>query len=134
MLAQRCKNMVSGHRPQCWLTSWQNMPMSIEERGIDERFIHIRREKRVEKLVRLIVTVATISLLMLPTTLLYLLPSPHIVKMIIVVVFTLLFSSAISVLTKAYVDEIFDLQSATRRLMSVFAYRKRHEMFAASAA
>ncbi|KAL2040171.1 hypothetical protein N7G274_007074 [Stereocaulon virgatum] len=89
-----------------------NDATSIEERNIDERFISIQREQRVEKLVRLMVTLSTVGLLMLPTTVLYLLPSRHIVRMIIVLLFTFLFSTAISVLTKA----------------------KRHEMFAASAA
>lgn len=63
-------------------------------------------------MVRLTLTVIAVMLLMAPTIVLFLVSGHGTLKIILIIVFTLLFSAAMSVFTKA----------------------KRHEMFAATAA
>ena len=63
----------------------------------------MERKGQVEKMIRIILTISTMVFLMVPTTILYLLPGHGIVKIIIILVFTLLFSSVLTHLTKAYV-------------------------------
>lgn len=63
-------------------------------------------------MVRLTLTVIAVVLLMAPTIVLFLVSGHNTLKIILIMVFTLLFSAAMSVFTKA----------------------KRHEMFAATAA
>ena len=63
-------------------------------------------------MVRLTLTFIAVVLLMAPTTVLFVVPAHATLKIVLIMLFTLLFSAAMSVFTKA----------------------KRHEMFAATAA
>ena len=83
-----------------------------ERKKTDDKYVQLYSKKRVDLLVRLILTVVTVILLMAPTAVLFLVPEHAVVKLVVIVVFTLLFSAALGVFTKA----------------------KRHEMFAATAA
>lgn len=83
-----------------------------ERRKTDDEYVQLYSKKRVDLLVRLILTIFTVALLMAPTAVLFLVPEHAVVKLVVIVVFTMLFSAALGVFTKA----------------------KRHEMFAATAA
>ncbi|KAI4181206.1 MAG: hypothetical protein L6R41_006759 [Letrouitia leprolyta] len=86
---------------------------SAEERKkTDDEYVQLYSKKRVDLLVRLILTIFTVVLLMAPTAVLFLVPEHAVVKLVVIVIFTMLFSAALGVFTKA----------------------KRHEMFAATAA
>ncbi|KAL9604370.1 MAG: hypothetical protein Q9219_000558 [cf. Caloplaca sp. 3 TL-2023] len=85
---------------------------SEERKKTDDEYVQLYSKKRVDLLVRLILTGVTVVLLMAPTAVLFLVPEHAVVKLIVIVVFTLLFSAALGLFTKA----------------------KRHEMFAATAA
>lgn len=74
--------------------------------------LHLYSKYRIDVLVRLILTVISVLLLMAPTALLFLVPDHPKLKIILIMIFTLLFSAALGVFTKA----------------------KQHEMFAATAA
>ena len=78
----------------------------------DDAYVHLYSKYRIDVLVRLILTVIAVILLMAPTALLFLIPGHPRLKIILIMIFTLLFSVAMGVFTKA----------------------KRHEMFAATAA
>ncbi|KAL8929051.1 MAG: hypothetical protein Q9208_001494 [Pyrenodesmia sp. 3 TL-2023] len=78
----------------------------------DDEYVQLYSKKRVDLLVRLVLTIVTVALLMAPTAILFLVPEHAVVKLVVIVVFTLLFSAALGIFTKA----------------------KRHEMFAATAA
>lgn len=83
-----------------------------ERRKTDDEYVQLYSKKRVDLLVRLILTIFTVALLMAPTAVLFLVPEHAVVKLVVIVVFTMLFSAALGIFTKA----------------------KRHEMFAATAA
>lgn len=83
-----------------------------ERKKTDDKYVQLYSKKRVDLLVRLILTIVTVLLLMAPTAVLFLVPEHAVVKLVVIVVSTLLFSAALGVFTKA----------------------KRHEMFAATAA
>lgn len=83
-----------------------------DKKKTDDEYVQLYSKYRVDILVRLILTIVTVVLLMAPTAVLFLVPEHAIVKLVVIVVFTLLFSAALGVFTKA----------------------KRHEMFAATAA
>lgn len=74
--------------------------------------MHLYSKYRIDTLVRLILTTITVVLLVVPTAVLYKVSGRSALKIGLIVFFTLLFSIALGVLTKA----------------------KRHEMFAATAA
>ena len=78
----------------------------------DDAYVHLYSKYRIDVVVRLTLTVIAVVLLMAPTTVLFLMPGHGILKIILIMLFTLLFSAAMSVFTKA----------------------RRHEMFAATAA
>lgn len=69
----------------------------------DKRYIRLLTRGRIDVIVRLILTITTVSLLMLPSAVLYLLPEHQALKIILIMLFTLLFSSALTIFTKAYV-------------------------------
>ncbi|KAL8711527.1 MAG: hypothetical protein Q9225_007101 [Loekoesia sp. 1 TL-2023] len=83
-----------------------------ERKKTDDEYVQLYSPKRVDLLVRLILTIVTVMLLMAPTAVLFLVPEHAVVKLMVIVVFTFLFSAALGVFTKA----------------------KRHEMFAATTA
>ncbi|KAI4132139.1 MAG: hypothetical protein LQ338_000893 [Usnochroma carphineum] len=85
---------------------------AAERKKSDDKYVQLYSPERVDILVRLILTIVTVALLMAPTAVLFLVPEHAVVKLVVIVVFTLLFSAALGVFTKA----------------------KRHEMFAATAA
>lgn len=74
--------------------------------------MHLYSRYRIDILVRLILTIITVVLLVVPTTVLFRVSGHAALKIGLVMLFTLLFSLALGILTKA----------------------KRHEMFAATAA
>ncbi|KAL8672342.1 MAG: hypothetical protein Q9168_003195 [Polycauliona sp. 1 TL-2023] len=86
---------------------------SAEERKkTDDEYVQLYSPYRVDVLARLILTVVAVILLMVPTAVLFLVPEHNILKIFLIMLFTMLFSAALSVFTKA----------------------KRHEMFAGTAA
>ncbi|KAL8758020.1 MAG: hypothetical protein Q9199_001804 [Rusavskia elegans] len=93
-------------RPQLILSS------SEERKKTDDEYVQLYSKYRVDVLARLILTVVAVVLLMVPTAVLFLVPEHGILKIMLIMIFTMLFSAALSVFTKA----------------------KRHEMFAATAA
>lgn len=74
------------------------------ESKLEARFIYIVQSERVERIVRLILTIFIVALMMLPITVLFVLPGHDTVKIVLVLVFTLLFCVALSIFTKAYVN------------------------------
>ncbi|CAL8581470.1 hypothetical protein XPA_007160 [Xanthoria parietina] len=85
---------------------------SEERKKTDDEYVQLYSKYRVDVLARLILTVVAVVLLMVPTAVLFLVPEHDILKIMLIMIFTMLFSAALSVFTKA----------------------KRHEMFAATAA
>ncbi|KAL8682821.1 MAG: hypothetical protein Q9186_001150 [Xanthomendoza sp. 1 TL-2023] len=86
---------------------------SAEERKkSDDEYVQLYSKYRVDFLARLILTVVAVVLLMVPTAVLFLVQEHAVLKIMLIMLFTMLFSAALSLTTKA----------------------KRHEMFAASAA
>lgn len=83
-----------------------------DRKKTDDKYVRLYSKKRVDILVRLVLTIVTVALLMAPTAILFLVPEHAVVKLVVIVFFTLLFSVTLGVFTKA----------------------KRHEMFAATAA
>ncbi|KAL8707662.1 MAG: hypothetical protein Q9220_007324 [cf. Caloplaca sp. 1 TL-2023] len=85
---------------------------SEQRKKTDDKFTQLYCPYRVDILARLILTIVSVVLLMAPTALLFLVPEHDILRIMLIMIFTLLFSAALSVFTKA----------------------RRHEMFAATAA
>ncbi|KAI4093664.1 MAG: hypothetical protein LQ344_002729 [Seirophora lacunosa] len=83
-----------------------------DRKKTDDEYVQLYSKRRVDILVRLVLTIVTVVLLMAPTVVLFLVPGRAAVKLVVIMIFTLLFSAALGVFTKA----------------------KRHEMFAATAA
>ncbi|KAI4276507.1 MAG: hypothetical protein LQ337_002436 [Flavoplaca oasis] len=83
-----------------------------ERKKTDDEYVQLYSKYRVDVLARLILTVVAVVLLMVPTAVLFLVQEHGILKIMLIMIFTMLFSAALSVFTKA----------------------KRHEMFAATAA
>lgn len=95
------------------LTKLQPIFTSAEQRKkSDDEYVHLYSKRRIDFLVRVILTLVTMILLLVPTALLFLVPASNQLRIMTILLFTLLFSAALMVFTKA----------------------KRHEMFAASAA
>ncbi|KAL8729573.1 MAG: hypothetical protein Q9166_004653 [cf. Caloplaca sp. 2 TL-2023] len=85
---------------------------SEERKKSDDEYVQLYSKYRVDVLARLILTIVAVVLLMVPTAVLFLVKEHGVLKIMLIMIFTLLFSAALSVFTKA----------------------KRHEMFAATAA
>ncbi|KAL8692458.1 MAG: hypothetical protein Q9218_002526 [Villophora microphyllina] len=83
-----------------------------ERKKTDDEYVQLYSKYRVDILARLILTIVSVVLLAAPTAILFLVPEHGWFKILLIMIFTLLFSAALSVFTKA----------------------KRHEMFAATAA
>ena len=80
-------------------------------RKSDDKNLHLMSKYRMDVVVRLILTLTTVGLLVGPSAILFVVPGHRTLKIVLIMLFTLLFSAAISVFTKA----------------------KRHEMLAATA-
>ncbi|KAK0513549.1 hypothetical protein JMJ35_003913 [Cladonia borealis] len=80
-------------------------------RKSDDENLHLMSKYRMDVLVRLILTLTTVGLLVGPSAILFFVPDHRTLKIVLIMLFTLLFSAAVSVFTKA----------------------KRHEMLAATA-
>lgn len=91
---------------QKFLTSPEQLKKS------DDAYVQLYSKYRIDVLVRLTLTIISVLLLTAPTALLFLVTGHARLKIILIMIFTLLFSAALGVFTKA----------------------KRHEMFAATAA
>lgn len=77
----------------------------------DDKYVSLISKHRTDIVVRLILTLTTVGLLVGPSTVLFIVPGQPTLKIVLIMVFTLLFSAAVSIFTKA----------------------KRHEMLAATA-
>lgn len=77
----------------------------------DDKYVSLISKHRTDIVVRLILTLTTVGLLVGPSTVLFIVPGHPTLKIVLIMVFTLLFSAAVSIFTKA----------------------KRHEMLAATA-
>ena len=77
----------------------------------DDKYVSLISKHRTDIVVRLILTLTTVGLLVGPSAVLFVVPEHHTLKIVLIMLFTLLFSAAVSVFTKA----------------------KRHEMLAATA-
>ena len=80
-------------------------------KNADDKHVSLISKARTDIVVRLILTLMTVGLLVGPTTVLFVVPAHRTLKIVLIMLFTLLFSAAVSVFTKA----------------------KRHEMLAATA-
>ncbi|KAL8804775.1 MAG: hypothetical protein Q9182_002367 [Xanthomendoza sp. 2 TL-2023] len=85
---------------------------AAERKKTDDPYVQLYSKYRVDFLARLVLTIVAVVLLMVPTAVLFLVQKHAVLKIMLILVFTMLFSAALSLTTKA----------------------KRHEMFAASAA
>jgi len=94
------------------LTPFQKF-FTSKEQGLvtNDRNLHLISKYRTDMLVRLVLTLTTVGLLIGPSAVLFTVPGHATLKIVLIMVFTLLFSIAIGVATKA----------------------KRHEMLAATA-
>ena len=77
----------------------------------DDDHLQLMSKHRIDVLVRVILTLTTVGLLVGPPATLFLVPEHNALKIVLIMVFTSLFTLALSMFTKA----------------------KRHEMFAATA-
>ncbi|MCJ1267159.1 hypothetical protein MMC22_007044 [Lobaria immixta] len=105
-VVEDCLSCLPGGLAKKLLTSPEQLKKS------DDAYVHLYSKYRVDVIVRLTLTIITVLLLMAPTAALYLVHGHAKLKIVLIVIFTLLFSLALGVFTKA----------------------KRHEMFAATAA
>ena len=80
-------------------------------RKSNDPYVHLISKYRVDMLVRLILTITTVSLLVGPSAVLFTVSGHGTMKILLILLFTLLFSAAVSFFTKA----------------------RRHEMLAATA-
>lgn len=95
-----------------FLTNDQRLFTSKEQSNkTDDDHLHLVSKRRVDVLVRLVLTITTVGLLVGPSAVLFLVTGHDTFKIVLIMGFTLLFSAALSVATKA----------------------KRHEMLAATA-
>ncbi|MCJ1365072.1 hypothetical protein MMC16_004192 [Acarospora aff. strigata] len=83
-----------------------------ERRKTDDAYVHLYSKKRLDTLVRLVITLLAVALLMAPVVVLFSVEEHGGIKIGVILLFTFFFSAALSVFTKA----------------------KRHEVFAATAA
>ena len=90
---------------QKFLTSEEQLRKS------NDKQMRLFSKPRIDLLVRLVLTVTTVALLVGPSAVLFLWPGHNLVKIVLIMLFTLLFSLALSAFTKA----------------------RRHEMLAATA-
>lgn len=95
------------------LTKFQPIFTSAEQRKkSDDKYVHLYSKRRIDFLVRVVLALVTVILLLVPTALLFLVLESNQLRIVTILLFTMLFSVALMVFTKA----------------------KRHEMVAASAA
>lgn len=95
-----------------WVYLQRILSSHEERKKTDDEYVQLYSKYRVDVLARLILTIVSVLLLAAPTAILFLVPEHGWFKIVLIMIFTLLFSAALSVFTKA----------------------KRHEMFAATAA
>ena len=94
------------------LTFLKSLLRSKAQRSMnDDPFVHLISKRRTDVVVRLVLTLTTVGLLVGPSAVLFLVNGRSKLKLLLIMVFVLLFSLAVSVFTKA----------------------KRHEMLAATA-
>ena len=94
------------------LTSIKRLFTSKEQvRKSNDPYVHLISKYRVDMLVRLILTITTVGLLVGPSAVLFTVSGHSTMKILLILLFTLLFSAAVSLFTKA----------------------RRHEMLAATA-
>ncbi|KAL5119189.1 hypothetical protein ACEQ8H_002897 [Pleosporales sp. CAS-2024a] len=108
----------------CKLTRWLFTTRELREKA-DDKDIRYYSQSRIEKLVGLIITLIIFVLLVLPVVVMYKLTSigdrnSTFDSVGILVVFTLLFSAAMSLLTKAQRHELFAASAAYCAVLVVF--------------
>ncbi|KAL9637342.1 MAG: hypothetical protein Q9204_001920 [Flavoplaca sp. TL-2023a] len=78
----------------------------------DDEYVEHFSKYRVDTLVRLILALVAVILLMVPTAVLYLVQDQGILKIVLIMMFTVLFSTSLSVFTKAKIHEMFAATAA----------------------
>ncbi|KAL9036259.1 MAG: hypothetical protein Q9180_004403 [Flavoplaca navasiana] len=78
----------------------------------DDEYVELFSKYRVDTLVRLILAIVAVILLMVPTAVLYLVQEQGILKIVLIMIFTVLFSASLSVFTKAKIHEMFAATAA----------------------
>ena len=73
----------------------------------DDAYIRLHSNYRIDTLVRIILSVTTVALLVGPSAILFLVPGHSTLKILLVMLFSLLFSVMLSACTKAKRHEIF---------------------------
>lgn len=85
---------------------------SEQRKKSDDAYVHLYSKERIDILVRVMLTIVTVLLLLIPTALLFLVPESNKTKIVTILVFTLLFSAALMIFTKAKRHEIFGATAA----------------------
>lgn len=94
---------------------------SAEQRKkTDDKYVHLYSKRRIDFLVRVILSLVTVLLLLLPTALLFMVPESNKIKLVTILLFTLLFSAALMVFTKAKRHEMFGATAAYCAVLVVF--------------
>ncbi|KAK6390006.1 hypothetical protein LTR65_006059 [Meristemomyces frigidus] len=78
----------------------------------DDKLVHLYAKSRIDTFVRLIITVLAVALLMAPVVVLFRAEESGAVKILIILLFTLFFSVALSIFTKAQRHEVFAATAA----------------------
>jgi len=86
---------------------------SPEQRSMtDDAYVHLYSKERINILVRLFICMLAVVLLMGPVALMLLVPTLSYVKLIIIMVFTLVFSVILSICTRARRHEVYGATAA----------------------
>lgn len=85
---------------------------SEQRKKSDDAYVHLYSKERIDILVRAMLTLVTVLLLLIPTALLFLVPETNKTRIVTILVFTLLFSAALMIFTKAKRHEIFGATAA----------------------
>ncbi|KAK5126709.1 hypothetical protein LTR85_009643 [Meristemomyces frigidus] len=78
----------------------------------DDKLVHLYSKSRIDFFVRLLITVLAVTLLMAPVVVLFRAEESGGVKILIILLFTLFFSVALSIFTKAQRHEVFAATAA----------------------
>lgn len=89
-----------------WSDLRQRIFASPDQRIKSDDNLRLRSGFRVDALVRLVLCITIVVLLIAPTWILFILSERNIMKIIVIMIFTLLFSTAISYFSKARRNEV----------------------------
>ena len=105
--------------------------MADEQRlELDDDYVHLRSQRRIDILVRLILTFVIVALLLAPSAVLFLVRGHGKEKLVLILGFTLVFAACVSIFTKAkrQVSLAYDSRERYSNRSS------RHELFASTSA